>query len=63
MIVTMSRDKMYETADGKGKRSFLDFMTGLLETDGQDIEKGEEVAISTRKKAKREKVNTGGLFY
>ncbi|MEB6038194.1 hypothetical protein [Staphylococcus pseudoxylosus] len=63
LIVKISRDKFYEIVDGKAGNSYLNAMRGLIETDGQDIETGKEVAITTRKSVKREIVNTRGLFY
>ncbi|MFG0934778.1 hypothetical protein ACF91D_29405 [Staphylococcus sp. 231237_7MaSpsaltlick] len=63
LIVKISRDKYYEIVDGKAESSYLNAMRGLIETDGQDIKTGEEVAITTKKSSKREIVNTKGLFY
>lgn len=63
LIVKISRDKFYEIVDGKNGNSYLNAMRGLIETDGQDIETGKEVAITTGKSVKREIVNTRGLFY
>lgn len=62
-IVKISRDKFYEVVDGKTGNSYLNAMRGLIETDGQDIETGKEVAITTRQSIKREVVNTRGLFF
>jgi len=63
LIVKMSRDKYYEVVDGKDGNSYLDSIRGLIETDGQDIETGKEVAITTMNSPKREIINTRGLFY
>lgn len=63
LIVKISRDKFYEVVDGKYGNGYLNVTRELIETDGQDIETGEEVAITTRKSSKREIVNTRGLFY
>ncbi|MGJ7589058.1 hypothetical protein [Staphylococcus shinii] len=63
LIVKISRDKFYEVIDGKAEDSYLNAMRALIETDGQDIKTGEEVAITTTKSPTREIINTKGLFY
>lgn len=63
LIVKISRDKLYEVVDGKTGDSYINNMTSLIETDGQGIEEGKELAITTRVNAKREIINTRGLFY
>lgn len=61
-IVKASREGMYDVVDGKAKISFLDNITAILETDGQDIEEGEELGV-TWNISGREVVNVKGLFY
>jgi hypothetical protein len=63
MIVKVSREKYYEIIDDKTPKSFLNFMTGLIETDGQDIENGEQLALTTRITTGREIINAKGLLY
>lgn len=62
IIAKVSREYLYEAIDSNVKNSFLDCTTALLETDGEDIAEGEEIALTWRYGV-REMVNVKGLFY
>ena len=62
IIAKASWEYFYDVVDSNLKDDFLDCLTALMETDGNDIEEGEKIAI-TWKHVQRQMIDVKGLFY
>lgn len=61
IIVKMSRNKFYDIVDGRSGDSYVNASSCFIETDGEDITLGKEVAVTIGRH--REIINTVGLFH